>query len=343
MGAEDKKENKGKERRWPYWLLGFYLVFILIFATIQFIYLWPGDISTDLGKEIKSGIFMVFGKTLPIGKDARVILIVLLAGVIGSSIHVMTSFSTYIGNRSEKESWLWWYYLRPFIGMALAFVFYCVLRGGFLASGSNVENMNLYGIVAVASLVGIFSKQATDKLREIFDNLFRTESGKGDDVRLDKLWDKKLVRDVMIPVEKIVLYSISKNENESDVHLTTLYEKFSGIVTRLPVVTDELTLKYLIHESILNKFIAKNSLKDKKEPSSLTLQNIVEDKKFGQLISDSMIFIHPDTPLYEAKLRMEETKHCQDVIITENGTREGKLLGWLPNVDIAKHIQKKSQ
>jgi hypothetical protein len=35
--------------------------------------------------------------------------------------------------------------------------------------------MNAYGIAAISALAGMFSKQATDKLREIFDTLFRTQ------------------------------------------------------------------------------------------------------------------------------------------------------------------------
>jgi hypothetical protein len=35
--------------------------------------------------------------------------------------------------------------------------------------------VNVYGIIAIACLAGLFSKQATDKLREVFENLFRVE------------------------------------------------------------------------------------------------------------------------------------------------------------------------
>jgi hypothetical protein len=33
---------------------------------------------------------------------------------------------------------------------------------------------------------------------------------------------------------------------------------------------------------------------------------------------------------------MEEVKNCQDVFITENGSRDEEVLGWLTNVDITK-------
>jgi hypothetical protein len=39
-----------------------------------------------------------------------------------------------------------------------------------------------------------------------------------------------------------------------------------------------------------------------------------------------------------AKEAMEKIKSCQDVFITESGSREEKILGWLTNVDITKWL-----
>jgi len=41
--------------------------------------------------------------------------------------------------------------------------------------------------VGQAGLVGLFSKQGTDKLREIFDTAFRVAPGYGDDARSDSI------------------------------------------------------------------------------------------------------------------------------------------------------------
>jgi len=331
---EDKKKFWN---RIPYWLLGIYMAAIVVFSILLFIQLWPYDEKAP--KTIKFlGLFM------PQERDAQILIIVFLSGIIGSSIHSMTSFATYLGNRSEKISWVWWYYLRPFIGACLALLFYALIRGGFLAAGSQPSDINLFGVVSVAGLVGMFSKQAIDKLRELFDNFFRIQAGKGDDIRTDKLMDKKLVNDVMLPVEKIVFFTLPKEFDESEIKLSVLYEKFNGMVTRLPIVTQELVVKYLIHESILNKFIAKHSIKNdtQKDPKSLTLKDMTSDEYFRKFIEESLVFVSPDTPLSEAKKRMEEIKHCQDVIITEKGHPGDKMLGWLPNIDISKNIEKKS-
>ncbi|HVO89818.1 MAG TPA: hypothetical protein VMV45_14850, partial [Casimicrobiaceae bacterium] len=126
--------------------------------------------------------------------DVRLILLVLCAGALGSFIHAGTSFVDYIGNRAFVRSWLWWYLLRPFIGAVLALLIYFVIRGGFVTgtglpaeAASAASFINPFGIAALAGLSGLFSKQATDKLNEVFSTLFRAAPGEGDTKRADKL------------------------------------------------------------------------------------------------------------------------------------------------------------
>jgi IPT/TIG domain len=116
--------------------------------------------------------------------EVRLLLIALLAGALGSYIHAATSFADYVGNRKLSGNWVWWYLLRPFIGMSLALVFYFVVRGGFISPSAGGTDMNPFGIAAMAALVGLFSKNAIDKLNEVFTSLF---GSKGDDKRGDKL------------------------------------------------------------------------------------------------------------------------------------------------------------
>jgi hypothetical protein len=119
--------------------------------------------------------------------ELRLLLIVIITAALGSYIHAVTSFTSYAGNRRLQISWVWWYILRGPIGVSLAIIFYCVVRGGLFSSGAVGTDMSPFGVAALSGLVGMFSKQASDKLRETFDNLFRTAPGKGDDVRADKL------------------------------------------------------------------------------------------------------------------------------------------------------------
>jgi hypothetical protein len=126
--------------------------------------------------------------------DVRLMLIVLFTGALGSFIHAATSFVDYVGNKRFVPSWTGWYLLRPFIGGALALLLYFVVRGGFItgtalpeASADAASFINPFGIAALAGLAGLFTKQATDKLNEVFTTLFRPSAGEGDSKRADKL------------------------------------------------------------------------------------------------------------------------------------------------------------
>lgn len=160
--------------------LGLYFVVLALTTFYLLVATWPisnSNNTSELGK------FSIFGwKDLSLEADQRLMVTVILAGALGSLIHSITSFADYVGNHRLGRSWIWYLVLRTPAGIALALLFYFVLRGGLivpsLPNGSGQTNttnlLNPYGIAAIAALAGMFSKQATDKLREIFDTLFRT-------------------------------------------------------------------------------------------------------------------------------------------------------------------------
>jgi len=111
----------------------------------------------------------VLGLQLVLGRDQRLFIIVALAGGLGGLIHSGRSLYEYTGNRILRRSWLLMYLSLPFIGSALAVVFYVILRGG-LITGSSVQ-VNFFGFAAVAALVGLFSPEAMEKLKQVFSTI----------------------------------------------------------------------------------------------------------------------------------------------------------------------------
>lgn len=87
-----------------------------------------------------------------------------------------TSFTFFAGKVKLVESWLWWYLLRPFIGAAVAIILYFVVRGVLFATTAESKDVSLFGILAFSGLAGMFSKQAIEWLRQIFDQMFRKVS-----------------------------------------------------------------------------------------------------------------------------------------------------------------------
>ena len=138
--------------------------------------MWSEKITLFCGK---SGCL-----TFTIDREQRLILLVAITAVIGSYVQVATSFTTYLGNNRLRLRWIWWYILRAPIGIALAEIFYFAVRGGFLTSVAGGDDINPFGVATLGGLVGLFSKQAADKLQDIFEQAFR---GSGDQRRGDKL------------------------------------------------------------------------------------------------------------------------------------------------------------
>jgi hypothetical protein len=134
----------------------------------------PAPTPADPRATVTTSLLNEWG-SVSVSTETSLMGLVIIAGALGSYIHSATSFADFAGNRRLGRSWVWWYVLRSFIGLSLAMVFYFVVRGGLLSGAASATDINPFGVAAVSALVGMFSKQATDKLREVFDTLFKTD------------------------------------------------------------------------------------------------------------------------------------------------------------------------
>lgn len=118
--------------------------------------------------------------------DLHNILVTMFAAGVGA---VITTTLGFLEHASEKRdfdpAFVPWFIARPILGVLLGAVFYFVLKGGLLATvgSQNASSIDEYGLAAFGALVGMFSKRAITKLRELFDTLFVTkkEGGEGGD------------------------------------------------------------------------------------------------------------------------------------------------------------------
>ena len=322
--------------QWGVLLIGVYqIVLSLLLLSLMFI-IWP---ERDGAKTSWLQTIPLGNPLWKIGDDARLILIVMLTGALGSHVHAATSFATYVGNRRIRLSWAWWYVLRPFIGMAMALIFYFVVRGGLLSTGAVANDISVFGLAATAGLVGMFSKQAADKLRELFDTLFRTQQGEGDDARTDKLGGNLPVGSVMIPRHKIAAFVIPEGDSPDTVKLAELHKMLGGVVTRIPVLDPAEVPVCVIHQSLLYKFLADRAMStgatgQAVNAGDFTLRNFLDAKGMRELVTGAVAYAKPAMLLSEAKDEMERLPNCQDVLVTENGRANQPLLGWLTDAEL---------
>jgi hypothetical protein len=95
---------------------------------------------------------------------------------------------------------------------------------------------------------------------------------------------------------------------------------------RIPLMTDnKKKVRYVVHRQPLETYM----LNHPAQPAA-TLAELLASEQ-GDQIRDSIAFINEKATLAEAKVAMEARPSCQDVFITQGGSRDGEVLGWLTN------------
>ncbi len=111
---------------------------------------------------------------------------------------------------------------------------------------------------------------------------------------------------------------------------------------RLPIINTGNVIRYIIHESSMNEFVRKLSggkyaaLKDKKL-EEITLEEMINstDDEMKNKIIKSLVFVAKSATLFEAKEKMAGNQLSQDVFVTETGSPEEPIIGWVTNNKIA--------
>ncbi|MFG3507103.1 hypothetical protein ACGF5F_16510 [Streptomyces sp. NPDC047821] len=143
--------------------------------------LWPEQ--ADLARPSR---IHVLDWSWTVSPERRILLCVTFCGLLGGSIRMLLRIRDVLSpedrsgalppNRQEHPNFRWyWYFLTPPIGAILAVGFYLVVRGGFFAGPTSVQNVNIFAFGGAGVLVGLFAETATERLEEAFDAL----SGRG--------------------------------------------------------------------------------------------------------------------------------------------------------------------
>ena len=115
------------------------------------------------------------------------LLVTMFAAGIGSSITAILGYLEHACiKRDFRRSYVPWYFARPLMGMLMGVIFYFVLKGGLLAvlpadagGGAAAQiatsDLNQFTLAGLGTMVGLFSKNALEKLREVFNTLFSTQ------------------------------------------------------------------------------------------------------------------------------------------------------------------------
>jgi hypothetical protein len=105
-------------------------------------------------------------------RETLFFVVVALGGMLGGLVHTFRSLSWYVGNRNLLWSWVPFNLMLPVVGALGGTIFYVVLRAGLFSPSGSAEEASPFGFTAVAMLVGLFSEEAMEKLRQIAANVF---------------------------------------------------------------------------------------------------------------------------------------------------------------------------
>lgn len=107
--------------------------------------------------------------------DLEDLLVTMLAGAVGGCVSAMLAYLEHASEKKNFDSaYLPWYIARPLLGLLLGLVGFFVAKGGLLATvpETDGQDFNDYGLAGLGCMIGLFSKQAIEKLREIFQTIF---------------------------------------------------------------------------------------------------------------------------------------------------------------------------
>ena len=168
------------------------------------------------------------------------LLLVALMGFLGNMIHIATSFTTFVGSGTFLRSWVLWYFVRPFTAAALAIIIYFIIRAGFLSYGSGASGVSLYGILSLAALAGLFTDNATLKLKEVFDVIFKVKDERTGKLEGDVLEVTTLTPETIAPTGETTIVITGKNLNMPGIKITMDGKP----VTAATKTADKLELKF---------------------------------------------------------------------------------------------------
>jgi len=147
---------------------------------------------------------------------------------------------------------------------------------------------------------------------------------------------KELVSKHMRPFSTMICFEISKGKGEADFKLSELRAKFGGNVSRLPIIDADKKPKYIIHESSLNGYISAGG----KDTDTLkAFLNAQKAKGIEYGFNKGFIVVPEQSTLGDAKRKMDETPHCQDIFVTKEGSEKEPLSGWISDRRMGKLLE----
>jgi hypothetical protein len=147
----------------------------------------------------------------------------------------------------------------------------------------------------------------------------------------------KAAGQAMMKINDVTTFKIPSDKTEADITMRKLidegFEKDkSHPRQRLPILDPKGRGKYVLHRSTIDAFVAPKKRPPDVDESTLSLKDLLEDQKMKDYISKSFLPLGPDATLADAKDLLDKNPQCLDILVTQDGTKNGTAVGWITNV-----------
>jgi hypothetical protein len=152
----------------------------------------------------------------------------------------------------------------------------------------------------------------------------KTQTGVDFDIYLVPIAPQPVpVRDKMLTIDQTYYKDQAAGPLTGVLLMALVQEMGERNATRLPVLDHGRPIS-IIHKATINEFLVQSI--PSAEVSELTLQDLLDANT--EALDGSYAEVAPDASIEEAREAMAAKPGCQDVFITKNG----QVVGWLPNV-----------
>src|SRR5262245_10766402 len=141
----------------------------------------------------------------------------------------------------------------------------------------------------------------------------------------------------MMKINEVTSFKIPSDTTAADITIRELidegFEKDkSRPRQRLPILDNDGRGKYVLHRSMIDAFVAPKKRPPDVDESTLSLKDLLEDSKLKNYIVNSFLPLAPDRTLADAKDLLDRNPQCLDILVTQDGTKNGIVAGWITNV-----------
>ncbi len=151
------------------------------------------------------------------------------------------------------------------------------------------------------------------------------------------------VTEKMITKGKIFYKRLAETPQTKLVDILQKFNESNEVWSRLPLLDEQDCLRYIIHRTVIDKFLVDKLCHP--DPSSskmidqFTVQDLLDEPKYQRLLETNFAMVGEESTLADVKEIMDAVPECKDVFVTKTGSPEEPLMGWITNAVLIENAQ----